>query len=161
MTTEEYSAANIKVLELDESVRKRPGMYFGFGLGDPRLPTQILTVVVCHAFHPANAVGPDHRPRVVAEVTGALTFTVTDDHAETLPDSGEPALGFRDSLLTVTRWSSAAAAALTTRTVVEIWRDGRGLRQELAGAQPLSPPVPFVPSAGSGSRVARSVPSPV
>ncbi|MEU9019488.1 hypothetical protein [Actinomadura sp. NPDC048394] len=38
MAGHEYSAADITVVEFDEAVRKRPGMYFGVGLRDPRLP---------------------------------------------------------------------------------------------------------------------------
>ncbi|SOE07494.1 hypothetical protein [Streptomyces sp. Ag109_G2-15] len=46
------------------------------------------------------------------------------------------AAGYHGALLGPERWTGAAAAALGTRTVVEVWRDGHGVRQELAGIRP-------------------------
>ncbi|MEU8390845.1 hypothetical protein [Micromonospora sp. NPDC048842] len=45
----EYTAANITVLDFDESVRRRPGMYFG---ADAHLATSVLTAVVIASLHP-------------------------------------------------------------------------------------------------------------
>jgi hypothetical protein len=58
----EYSAADITVLEFDEAVRKRPGMYFGVGPTDPRLATRVLSAVVGGTFHPPAKVAPVHSP---------------------------------------------------------------------------------------------------
>jgi hypothetical protein len=57
-------------------------------------------------------------------------------------------------MLPVQRWSSAAAAAVSSRTIVEVWHDGRGFRQTLAGLRPLAPPARFSAPAGAGTRVA-------
>ncbi|MBB2948791.1 hypothetical protein FB565_008577 [Actinoplanes lutulentus] len=51
----EYSAADITVLDFDESVRRWPGMYFG---SDPHLPTSVLTAVVIASLHPGPKVAP-------------------------------------------------------------------------------------------------------
>lgn len=154
VTEHDYSLADITMVEFDDSVRGRPGMYFGAIRADPRLPTWVPRTVVAHALHPATRVAASHVPNVVAEVTADLAFWVTDDQAETLADLGLPPLGYYGSLLTPVRWASAAAAAVSSQTTVEIWRDGRGLRQRLVGARPVEPPMPFAAPAGAGTRVA-------
>ncbi|MEU4623345.1 hypothetical protein AB0G04_25660 [Actinoplanes sp. NPDC023801] len=137
-----------------DSVRKRPGMYFGVGRGDPRLATEVLRAVVGHAFHPAAKVAASHTPHVVADINADLAFAVTDDQADTLTEPGLPRLGYEGSLLTAERWSSAAAAAVSSRAVVEVWRAGRGFRQTLAGLRPVEPPTEFDAPSGAGTRVA-------
>nr|BFE58058.1 hypothetical protein GCM10020063_025840 [Dactylosporangium thailandense] len=154
MTEHRYSRADITVLEFDEAVRGRPGMHFGASRTDPRLPTWVLRTVVAHAFHPGTSVAANHAPDVVAEITADLAFSVTDDQAETLAGQDVPRLGYYDSLLTPVRWSSSAAAAVSSQSTVEVWRDGRGFRQRLAGARPVEPPVPFDAPVGAGTRVA-------
>jgi DNA gyrase/topoisomerase IV subunit B len=150
----DYSLADLTIVEFDDSVRGRPGMYFGASRTDPRLATWVLRTVVGHAFHPATRAAASHTPDVVAEVTADLAFSVTDDQAETLVGRDLPQLGYFGSLLTPVRWSSAAAAAVSSQTLVEDWRDGRGFRQRLNGARPVEPPVPFTAAAGAGTRVA-------
>jgi len=137
VTEDGYRLADIRVMEFDDSVRERPGMYFGANRLDPRLATWVLRAVVAHAFHPGTRVAACHVPHVVAEVLAGLAFSVADDQAETLADQDVPQLGYYDSLLTPVRWSSAAAAALSSQTTVEVWRDGRGFRQRLIGARPV------------------------
>ncbi|MEV0903203.1 hypothetical protein [Actinoplanes sp. NPDC049802] len=140
----EYDSSMIEVLEFDKAVRKRPGMYFGAGQDDPSLPTRMLAVILWRPLH----TGADpHTSHVTAEITGNLIVTIADDQAETLTVNGHGAL------LSPERWEYQAAAALTARTSLEVWRDGRGFRQELAGARPLRPPTPFSPPPGSGTRV--------
>ena len=153
MTEHGYSAADITVLTMADAVRKRPGMYFGVGRGDPRLATEVLCAVVGHAFHPAAKVAARHTPHVVAEITADLAFAVTDDQADTLTGTGVPQLGYEGSLLTADRWSSAAAAAVSSRAVVEVWRAGQGFRQTLVGLRPVEPPAEFDAPAGAGTRV--------
>jgi hypothetical protein len=150
----EYSVEGITVLEFDDSVRRRPGMYFGVGKEDPRLATRVLCAVVGGAFHPAAKVAACHTPDVVAEITADLVFSVTDDQAETLTGRDVPVLGYYDSLLTSSRWLSAAAAALSSQTTVEVWRDGRCFRQRHVGMRPVEPPAEFSAPAGAGTRVA-------
>lgn len=73
----EYSAADITVLEFDESVLKRPGMYFGVALDDPRLPTKLLEAAAGHALHPATRVAEAHSLVSVIEILGDTRFRVT------------------------------------------------------------------------------------
>jgi DNA gyrase/topoisomerase IV subunit B len=154
VTEHRYSAADITVLSMADAVRKRPGMYFGVGRGDPRLATQVLCAVVGHAFHPAAGVADSHTPHVVADITADLAFSVTDDLAETLTGQDMPRLGYESSLLTPDRWSSAAAAAVSSQSTVEVWRDGQGFRQKLVNFRPIEPPRRFSAPAGAGTRVA-------
>jgi hypothetical protein len=149
-----YSAADITVLTMADSVRKWPGMYFGVGPGDPRLATRVLCAVMGHAFHPAAKVAASHTPHVVVDIIANLAFAVTDDQADTLAGPGLPRLGYEGSLLTADRWSSAAAAAVSSRTVVEVWRAGRGFRQTLVGLRPVEPPAEFDAPVGAGARAA-------
>lgn len=154
MTEHGYGAADITVLSMAEAVRKRPGMYFGVGPGDPGLATKVLCAVVRHAFHPAARVADSHTTRVVVDITADLVFSVTDDQAETLTSQDTPRLGYENSLLTPARWLSAAAAAVSSQTTVEVWRYGRGFRQQLAGMSPSAPPARFPAPVGTGTRVA-------
>jgi DNA gyrase/topoisomerase IV subunit B len=150
----QYDAASITILEFEDVVRKRPGMYFGVGKTDSRMATRVLCAVVGHALHPAAAVAPRHVPGVIAEITADLAFSVTDDQADTLTGTDEPVLGHYGSLLTGSRYLSAAAAAVSRQTTVEVWSNGRGFRQRLVGAKPVEPPVTFAAPAGAGTRVA-------
>ncbi|GIH19672.1 hypothetical protein [Rugosimonospora africana] len=152
MTVGRYSASDIQVIEFDESVRTRPTMYFGAGRGSPDLATRVLEGVLAHALHPAARVAAVHTLQVKTEIIGDLAFVVSDDRADALDDPGVR-LGYYGSMLGPARWVSAAAAALSSRTVAEVWRDGIGLRQELAGLRPISEPRNFVPEAEAGTRV--------
>ncbi|MET9877746.1 hypothetical protein ABZZ36_24375 [Actinacidiphila glaucinigra] len=62
MTGNPYDTAGITLLEFDAGVRARPGMYFRYGQGDPRLPTAVLSAVAGHVLHPVAAVAPAPRP---------------------------------------------------------------------------------------------------
>ncbi|MGW7244179.1 hypothetical protein [Streptomyces sp. NPDC054804] len=148
-----YSAADVQVVEFDQHVRARPSMYFGVGRGSPELATQVLCTVLRHALHPATRVAPAHSPQVEAEVLGDLTFRVADEQADALDEQGRPHLGYYGSLLGPNRWASAAAAALSSRTVIEVWRDGHGFRQELAGVRPIEEPQEIDSPTGAGTRV--------
>lgn len=104
-------------------------------------------------LHPAARVAAPHALRIRAEVSGDLAFAVEDDRADALDGLGSARPGYHGSLLGPERWVSAAAAAVCSRTVVEVWRDGRGLRQELAGLRPLTEPREVDAPAGAGTRV--------
>lgn len=134
----EYSAADITILEFGESVRRRPGMYSGTGPTHPSFPTRVLRRVI---------------EWQVVDIHGSLAFTVTDDHPA-LPEPGTPAGGYFNSLLARDRWLHAAIAAVSTRTVVESWDHDRALRQQLDGTTPTAPArlVPVLP--GAGTRIA-------
>ncbi|MGI8334787.1 hypothetical protein ACRYCC_32955 [Actinomadura scrupuli] len=148
-----YSAADIQVLEFDESVRARPGMYFGVGRENAALATEVLGSVLVHALHPAARLAPTHTPRVHAEVFADLAFAVADDQAGLAGDGGIPRLGYHGSLLGTDRWLLAAAAAVSARVIVEVWRDGRGHCQELSGLRPVTMPQEFDAPPGSGTKV--------
>ncbi len=127
-------------------------MYFGVGLDSPELPSRAFGQVVGWSLHPATRVAPAHTLRVEAEIRGDLAFSVFDDASDALGVDGVPIIGF-GSLIGPHRWCGWAASAVSSRTVVEVWRDGVGFRQELAVGRPLGDPERFVPPAGAGTRV--------
>lgn len=151
--TNTYSAADIQLLEVDASVRKSPGMYFGASRENSQLATQVLCSVLGHALHPATSVAPAHTLRARAEISADLEFSVADDQADPFDGQGLPRLGYYGSLLGPDRWISAAAAAVSSRAVVEVWRDGRGFHQTLAGLRPIGPPEELEARDGRGTRV--------
>lgn len=150
MDRKAYTAANITLLSFEEAVRKRPGMYFGADAGSPDLPTSILLAVISDALHPAEGEG--HRP-VDAEVTADLRFTVTDDQPQDLNDLGQLKPGFYGSVIVRRRWALAAAAAFSTRTLIDVRAGGRGWRQELTGTIPTRSEQFTAPGQADGTRV--------
>lgn len=130
----EYTAANITVLDFDESVRRRPGMYFG---ADSHLATSVMTAVVMASLHPGPRVAPTGPPDVIAEILDDLAFSISDNWP-TGPDGSTA--GYYGSLLTSYRMVHAAAAAVSTHTRIETWHAGRALHQDLAGLRPTGPP---------------------
>ncbi|MFF9623702.1 hypothetical protein [Streptomyces griseosporeus] len=149
-----YDAADIRVTEFDQHVRTHPGMYFGAsGDGTAGRATRVLCAVLDHALHPAAGLAPTHTARVEAEILGDLTFRVADDQVEDAGDRDWPRPGYYGALLGPCRWIWAAAAAVSARAVVEVWREGRGFRQELRGLGPLEYPRAFDAPAGTGTRV--------
>lgn len=132
----------MKELDPAEVFRNRPRMYFGADRGDPRLATLVASIVARDAFHPGHAT------TIVVDITGDLAFTVTDD----VSDPDMPRLGHGGTLIAPGRWSLAAAAAVSLDTTVEVWRNGRGYRQRLAGLVPVGEPLRFVAPGGSGTR---------
>ncbi|WP_430497034.1 hypothetical protein ACQRWP_20695 [Micromonospora trifolii] len=80
----EYTAANITVLEFDESVRRRPGMNFG---ADAHLATSVLTAVVIASLHPGPKAAPVGPPGTGTKLTYHLDpsyFTPSTLNAPTL-----------------------------------------------------------------------------
>lgn len=149
----EYSAADITVVEWDEAIRKRPGMYFGVGLRDSRLPASLLSAVGGHVLHPPTRTAEAHSLHGLIEIPGDRSFTVMWG----LPLSGDepdlPAPNYFDSLIGAGWWLLAAVMALCERAVVEAWRDDHAFRQEFAGIRPLSTPERIDSPPDSGSRV--------
>jgi hypothetical protein len=126
-------------------------MYFGVGLDDPRLPASVLCVAARHLAHPAARVAEVHSLAAVIDVLGDLCLRVTVDQPHTWQDA--PAPGYFGSLLGPEWWGLAAVAALCEKASAEMWRDGRGFRQDLAGIRPASAVEEFDPPAGSGMRI--------
>ncbi|MEU6778059.1 hypothetical protein ABZ912_02565 [Nonomuraea angiospora] len=144
-----YTAADITVLSWDDVVRRRPAMYFGVDRQHPDLPTRLLTTVLIDALHLRYG---EHRKASVEIITD-LRFTVVDDQIRETDERGDPKLDHLGSLLDRQRWMQAAATALCVHTVIEVWAEGRGLRQELAGTQPLTPPREVVAPGADGTMV--------
>ncbi|MFC7265896.1 hypothetical protein [Streptomyces lutosisoli] len=153
MTEHSYDAADIDVLEFDAAVRKRPGMYFGVGPGNPRRPTNLLCAVGRHVLHPATSVAGEHTLCGLLEITSDSSFTISMDQSHAWEDPGTPVLGYFGSLLRPEWWLLAGAAALSGRVAVEMWCAGRGLRQVHTGIRPLTAPQAFHPPQGSGTSV--------
>ncbi|WP_431915834.1 hypothetical protein [Nonomuraea jabiensis] len=149
MERRRYSAADITVLSWDDAVRRRPAMYFGVDRQHPDLPTRILTAVLIDALHLRHG---EHR-KASAEIIADLCFTVVDDQTRETDERGDPKVDHLGSLLDRQRWMQAAATALSVRTVIEVWVEGHGLRQELAGTQPLAPPREVVAPVANGTMV--------
>ncbi|MFM9610340.1 hypothetical protein DF268_13755 [Streptomyces sp. V2] len=152
MTANEYDASQITVLSLEESVLRRPGMHFRVGLRDPRLTGEVLSAVVGHFLHPATELAEPHSLRVEVEIHGDLEFSIADDRADAIDAEGHPLRGYNDSLIGMNRYFAAAAAVLSTETLVEVWRDGTGFRQLLRRLQPLAEPAEFTPPPAEGTR---------
>src|ERR1700722_4044415 len=124
MDRKPYTAADLTVLSLEEAVRKRAGMYFPAEPGSLGLLTGILQGVIGDALHADDG---GHRP-VDVEITAGLRFTVTDNQPLDLDDPGAPKPGFYGSLISMNRRVLAAAAALSTHTLIEVRAGGRGWR---------------------------------
>jgi DNA gyrase/topoisomerase IV subunit B len=149
MDRKPYTAADLTVLSLEEAVRKRAGMYFPAEPGSLGLLTGILQGVIGDALHADDG---GHRP-VDVEITAGLRFTVTDNQPLDLDDPGAPKPGFYGSLISMNRRVLAAAAALSTHTLIEVRAGGRGWRQELTGTTP-GRPEPFTTSGqADGTRI--------
>ncbi|WP_416971194.1 hypothetical protein [Streptomyces sp. 4F14] len=153
MTTSEYDESCLTVLTMEEFVLRRPGMHFRVGLRDPRLTGEVLSAVVGHSLHPATEVAEPHSLCVEVEIQADLEFSIADDRADALDAESRPLQGYNDSLLGPNRNFAAAAAALSTETVVEVWRDGRGFRQTLRRLHPLTEPAEFTPPPAEGTRI--------
>ena len=149
----EYSADDIVLVEFDESVRTRPSIYFDASVGSPVFATAVLESVASHALHPAAVVASErHTLRSTVDVVGDRSFAITIHCPQDL--SAGPLLGYFDSLLTPRWMSLAATAAISERTVVEVWSEGVGFRQDLAALRPQAPPERYNAPVGSGLRMA-------
>ncbi|WP_406099699.1 hypothetical protein [Streptomyces sp. NBC_01013] len=145
---ERYTADQIQVIAFEEHVRTRPAIYFRVSRGSPELPTEVLQQAVWDALHHRDGT----HGRISVEIESDLNFTVEDDQRRAADEQGRPLPGFFGSLLGKERWAPAAAAVLSVRTVVEVWLDGRGYRQELAGATPTGSWEEFATPKLSGTR---------
>jgi DNA gyrase/topoisomerase IV subunit B len=146
----DYSAASIRIISFEESVRTRPQMYFGCARDDPALATAVARAVVGHALYEPS-VG---RVDVTVLIESDLRFAVADNSpAISLGPDGQPPCGFFDSLLDRRYWAPAAAAAMSTRTVIEIYVQDRVWRQELSGTEVVGPPRDGGPAGRAGTRI--------
>lgn len=153
MSPEEPASDNAGITITDrplaEFVRERPHMYFGATREDPELPAAVMLSVVADVLdEPAGTA-----INVEVVVDSDWRFSVTDDspHHNRSAD-GTLLPGYFDTLLDLRRWAPAAAAALSVRTLVEVWADSC-YRQELAGIEPLTPVLDNGPTTRIGTRV--------
>lgn len=125
-----YTAASIKVISFEDSVRRRPQMYFGRSLRDPALANAVVRAVVGDALYEPFVDGV----RVSLVIESDLRFSVSDDNPTiTLGADDVPQLGFFDSLISRRRWAIAAAAVMSRHTRIEVNVAGRTWRQDLSG----------------------------
>ncbi|MEU8145436.1 hypothetical protein [Nonomuraea sp. NPDC048901] len=92
----------------------------------------------------------EHRKANV-EIISDLRFSVVDDQIRETDEQGAPKLDHLGSLLDRRRWIQAAATALSAHTIIEVWTEGRGYRQELVGTRPLAPPRAIVAPVRDGT----------
>jgi len=115
-----------------EAVRKRPEMYLGAKVDDPRLPGQALWVVVRDALGEVP-VNPTLAVSVVVE--SDLVFSVEDNGPGLRVDPAGPrrAPWATEALTLLTGGPRGALLAMVTAvssaTVADIWRDGQHWRQ--------------------------------
>ncbi len=147
-SVERYTADQIQVLTFEEHVRARPAMYFRVGRDSPELPTEVLQQVIWDALHHRDGT----HGQISVEIGSDLNFTVEDDQRRIAVEHGRPVPGFFGSLIDKERWAPAAAAALSVCTVVEVWLDGRGYRQELDGTTAIGAWEEFATSKPCGTR---------
>ena len=131
----QYSASSIQVLTFEEAVRRRPGMYFGLGQGDPRLVVAVVQRAVSAPFlwELRAGVGP---VAVNALVEADLRFTLSFNG---LPPGIDPdAPGAGGGSLIRQPWQLSATAAVSTRTTVTPSTGSRRWEQHLTGGESVS-----------------------
>ncbi|MEV6280413.1 hypothetical protein [Nocardia sp. NPDC051832] len=144
MGRSDYSAAHIRVLEAGEAVRSRPAMYFGASRDDPNLASRVVGAVLSDLLHSHAQDDLPTPARVRAEISSAVAFSVSSDQTAAFDDDQLPRRGCF-GVIGPNLWAPAAAAALSSHAVAEIWYDGRGFRQLLTQLPPDPPIEPFTP----------------
>jgi DNA gyrase/topoisomerase IV subunit B len=145
----DYTAASIKVMSFEDSVRRRPQMYFGCSGEDPALVDAVVRAVVSDALYEPSV----ERVHVIVVIESDLRFSVSDDgSAIALGADGVPQIGFFDSLIDRRRWPIAPVAAMSLRTRVEVNIAGRAWRQELIATSVVGP-LETTPTDRAGTRV--------
>lgn len=141
----EYTAASITLLTIDESVRKRPAMYFGAGRDSPILADQVVRTVVSSLGWDSESEPAD--ARLVVE--GDLRFTVSAGAVGPEVDK-DGAVRIGHGAAVWFRWPVMAAASVSVRTRLEFRVDGRLWSQELRGIKAQAPPAELGPVPGRG-----------
>ncbi|MCX4804274.1 hypothetical protein OG594_21955 [Streptomyces sp. NBC_01214] len=148
---EKFAVEPLGVVDFVAHVRRRPAQYFLVDQGSPELPTEVLRAVAWDALHRRDG----RHGRISIEIGSDLSFTVESDQRPSADAQERRAPRFFGSLLDMfdrQRWAPSAAAALSVRTVIEVWRDGHGLRQELVGMAPTGPREEFSAPKPVGTR---------
>ena len=137
------------MVSFEDAVHKRTSMYFGVDRLNPEIATNVLRVLIDDALHP---IGGGRHHSVEVDITSDLGFCVADDEMPDCDERGRPRLGFYNCLIPRSRWALAGAAALSTRTVIEVRTNGRGYRQRLDGTEPAREPESYPARPGHGTR---------
>lgn len=135
---ERFTVEPLRVVDFVEHVRRRPEGYFLVDQGSPELPTEVLRAVAWDALHRRDG----RHGQISVEIGSDLSFTVESDQRPGADERERLLSGFFGSLLDMfdmQRWAPSAAAALSVRTVIEVWLDGHGYRQELVGMDRPAP----------------------
>ncbi|WP_245727786.1 hypothetical protein [Streptomyces vietnamensis] len=139
------------MVDFVKHVRRRPQMYFLVEQGSPELPTEVLRAVAWDALHRRDG----RHGRISVEIGSDFTFTVESDQRPSIDERERLLPGFFGSLLDMfdmQRWAPSAAAALSVCTVIEVWLNGHGYRQQLVGMDPTGPREEFSAPKPFGTR---------
>ncbi|MFF5715164.1 hypothetical protein [Streptomyces sp. NPDC012756] len=148
---ERFTVEPLRVVDFVEHVRRCPQMYFLVEQDSPELPTEVLRAVAWDALHRRDG----KHGQISVEIGSDLSFTVESDQRPSADERERHLPGFSGSLLDMfdtQRWAPSAAAALSVRTVIEVWLDGHGYRQELVGMDPTGPRGKFIAPEPFGTR---------
>ncbi|UQW99278.1 hypothetical protein [Streptomyces sp. RerS4] len=148
---ERFTVEPLRVVDFVEHVRRCPKTYFLVEQDSPELPTEVLRAVAWDALHRRDG----RHGQMSVEIGSDLSFTVESDQCPSVDERGRLLPGFFGSLLDmfgVQRWAPSAAAALSVRTVIEVWLDAHGYRQELVGMDPTGPREEFMAPKPFGTR---------
>ncbi|MFI2780272.1 hypothetical protein [Streptomyces sp. ALB3] len=135
---EKVTVEPLRMVDFVEYVRCRPSGYFLVDQDSPELPTEVLRAVAWDALHRRDG----RHGQISVEIGSDLSFTVESDQRPSADERERLLPELFGSLLDmfdVQRWAPSAAAALSVRTVIEVWLDGHGYRQELVGMDPTGP----------------------
>ncbi|MER5312986.1 hypothetical protein ABT034_35065 [Streptomyces sp. NPDC002773] len=148
---ERFTVEPLRVVDFVEHVRRRPAGYFLADQDSSELPTEVLRAVAWDALHRRDG----RHGRISVEIGSDLSFTVESDQRPSADERERLLPEFFGSLLDMfdmQRWAPSAAAALSVRTVIEVWLDGHGYRQELAGMDLTGPREEFIAPKSFGTR---------
>ncbi|WP_432017724.1 hypothetical protein [Streptomyces hydrogenans] len=148
---EKFTVEPLRVVDFVEHVRRRPARYFLVDQDSPELPTEVLRAVAWDALHRRDG----RHGQISVEIGSDLSFTVESDQRPSADERERLLPEFFGSLLDMfgmQRWAPSAAAALSVRTLIEVWLDGHGYRQELVGMDPTGPREEFMAPKPFGTR---------
>ncbi|MFE5589220.1 hypothetical protein [Streptomyces sp. NPDC056549] len=148
---ERFTVERLRVVSFVEHVRRCPAKYFLVDRDSAGLPIEVLQAVAWDALHRRDGT----HGQISVEIESDLSFTVESDQRPSADEQEELLPRFFGSLLDMfdmRRWAPSAAAALSVRTVIEVWLDGHGYRQELVGMDPTGPREEFIAPRLFGTR---------